>query len=80
MLDLCGKAPLILLGDFPIFRFKNCVTNYKGKIPFHKLYNRNTNNADLSTYSGGNARIFINNMSNNTPNRQPIIKAITGKP
>ncbi|WP_421941587.1 right-handed parallel beta-helix repeat-containing protein [Pedobacter sp.] len=67
-------------GDFPIFRFKNCVTNYKGKIPFHKLYNRNTNNADLSTYSGGNARIFINNMSNNTPNRQPIIKAITGNP
>lgn len=66
--------------EYPVFIYKNCTINFKGKIPYDKLYDRATNVADLSTYSGGNAHIFIDRISNNTPSKKPIIKAIKGNP
>lgn len=68
------------LESFPTFAYQNCVTNFKGKIPYGKLHSNANNVADLSTYGGGNARIFIDKMSNNTSSKQPIIKAIKGNP
>jgi len=66
--------------DYPVFIYQDCITNFKGETLVNKLYNKATNDADLSTYSGGNANIFIDGMSNNTPSKKPVIKAIKGNP
>lgn len=66
--------------EYPIFIYQNCFTSFKGRIPVEKLYSRETNVADLSTYSGGNANILIDKMKNNTPSGKPVIKAIKGNP
>lgn len=67
-------------GQMPLFSYTNCYIKYIEPVSLKKLFDRNTNNADLSTYSGGAARIVIDNMKNSLPNNGPIIKAIKGNP
>jgi len=74
------ESQIVLKDQYPVFIYENCFINYLGKIPYAKLFDRNTNNADLSTYGGGNASILINKMGNNTSTGRPIIKAIKGDP
>lgn len=67
-------------GKMPLFSYTNCYIKYIEPVALKKLFDRNTNNADLSTYSGGTARIIIDNMKNSLKNNGPVIKAIKGNP
>ncbi|SMC79190.1 glycosyl hydrolase family 28-related protein [Pedobacter nyackensis] len=67
-------------GQMPLFSYTNCYIKYIEPVSLKKLFDRNTNNADLSTYGGGTARILIDNMKNSLPNSGPVIKAIKGNP
>ncbi len=67
-----------IVGSLPVIKFIKSKVNYILPIAKSKLYSRDINNADIGTYGGGSANIFIENFTNSLGKTGVIIKAIRG--
>jgi len=68
--------------SIPIFTYNNCFVAYQGnkQTILQRINNKANNNGDISTYSGGRAKIVVNNFNNSLQGENVKIKAIRGKP
>jgi len=64
----------------PTFNYKNCYVHYEEPVNSTHLFDRNNNNGDISTYTGGKANINVVNLRNSLRTGNTIIKARRGSP
>lgn len=66
--------------ELPIFNFNDCFVSYREIDDINYLLSTANNNGDISTHSGGKAKINILNLRNSLDTEKVIIKARTGNP
>ncbi|WP_162818017.1 glycosyl hydrolase family 28-related protein [Niabella yanshanensis] len=64
----------------PLFSYKNCYIQYEANVDIEKVIDMKNNNGDISTYSGGKARVEVDNVKNSLKGEETIIKARRGQP
>ena len=66
--------------ELPVFIYSNVKVIYDKKEELDVIMNLKSNNGDISTYSGGKAKIIIRGFTNSLTGNKPILKARRGEP
>ncbi len=64
----------------PTMIIKDCFVDYTQSVNLTQLLRKDNNNGDLSTYTGGEINILIDNLKNSLGGGEVILKARKGKP